>query len=127
MHMFAPPPAPGVQVCILVQSVFAAQLVLHPAAVSHAKGAQSTRVPCWHMPLAQVDGGRNRSWPSHMLAPHTAPSAVGAQVPCLPGTAHDLQFPHDPEPQQNPSVQKPLRHSEPTPHAWPFGLRFVHE
>ena len=125
--MFAPPPAPGVQVCILAQSVFVAQLVLHPAAVSHAKGAQSTRVPCTHMPLEHIAGGRNRSWPSHMPVPHTVPSPVGAQVPCLPGTAHDLQVPHDADPQQYPSVQLPLRHSEPAPHARPFALRFVHE
>jgi len=58
MHMFAPPPAPGVQVCILAQSVLVAQLVLHPAATSHAKGTHSTRVPCAHMPVEQVDGGR---------------------------------------------------------------------
>ena len=56
--MFAPPPAPGVQACIRAQSVFVAQLVLHPAAASHAKGAHSTRVPCTHMPPEQVDGGR---------------------------------------------------------------------
>jgi hypothetical protein len=58
MHMFAPPPEPGVQVCIRAQSVFVAQLVLHPAATSHAKGAQSTRVPSAHMPLEHVDGAR---------------------------------------------------------------------
>lgn len=56
--MLAPPPAPGVQVCILAQSVLVAQLVLHPAAASHANGAHSTRVPCMHIPLEQVDGAR---------------------------------------------------------------------
>jgi hypothetical protein len=79
------------------------------------------------MPLEQVDGERNRSWPSHMPPPHTVPSAVGEQVPCLPATAQERQLPHDADPQQNPSVQKPLRHSAPAPHATPFGLRFVHE
>ena len=79
--MFAPPPAPGVQVCILAQSVFVAQLVLHPAAALQPQGAHSIRVPCMHMPLAQVEGGRYRSWPSHMLAPHTVPLATGAQAP----------------------------------------------
>ena len=56
--MFAPPPAPGVQVCILAQSVLVAQLVLHPAATSHAKGTHSTRVACMHMPVEHVDGAR---------------------------------------------------------------------
>jgi hypothetical protein len=121
------PAPPAVQVCIFAQSASVAQLVVHPAAALHPQGTQSTRVPCVHMPLEQVDGGRYRSWPSHMLAPHTVPSAVGEQVPCLPGTAHDLQVPHDAEPQQNPSVQLPLRHSNPAPHAMPFVLRFVHE
>ena len=79
------------------------------------------------MPLEQVEAARKRSLPSHMPAPHTVPSAVGEQVPCLPGTAHDLQVPHDADPQQNPSVQLPLRHSAPAPHARPFTLRFVHE
>ena len=52
------PAPPAVQVCILAQSASVAQLVLHPAAASHAQGAQSTRVPCAHMPLEQVEGPR---------------------------------------------------------------------
>jgi hypothetical protein len=75
------PAPPAVQVCIFAQSASVAQLVLHPAAALHPQGAQSIRVPCMHMPLEQVDGGRYRSWPSHMLAPHTVPLATGAQVP----------------------------------------------
>ncbi len=125
--MLAAPPAPGVQLCFFAQSPSTAQLVLHPPVASQPKGAQSTRVPCTQVPLEQVDGGRNRSWPSHTPDPHTVPSPVGEQVPCLPATAHERQVPHDADPQQNPSVQLPLRHSPPAPHVMPFALRFVHE
>jgi hypothetical protein len=60
-----------------------------------------------------------------MLAPQAVPSPVGAHVPCLPGTAHELQAGHAPIPQQNPSVQWPLMHSPAAVHAAPFGFRFV--
>jgi len=121
------PAPPAEQVCIRAQSASVAQLELHPVAALQPQGAQSVRVPSVQMPLEHVDGARKRSIPSHMAAPHTVPSAVGEQVPCLPGTAHDLQVPHAADPQQNPSMQLPLRHSEPAPHARPFTLRFVHE
>ena len=52
------PAPPAVQVCILAQSASVAQLVVHPAAALHPQGTQSIRVPCMHMPLEQVDGGR---------------------------------------------------------------------
>lgn len=65
--------------------------------------------------------------PSQEPAPHTVPSAIGAQVPCCPGTAHERQAGQDAEPQQNPSVQAPLMHSPAAAQAAPFGLRFVHE
>ena len=121
------PPSETAQACILAQSAVVAQLVLHPLAATHAKGAQSTRVPGMQVPLEQVDGGRYRSWPSHIAWPHTVPSAIGLQVPCLPGTAHERQLGHIADPQQNPSTQLPLRHSPGTVHALPVGFRLVHE
>ena len=80
-----------------------------------------------HMPPWQVDGGRYRSWPSHIAWPHTVPSPLGLQVPCLPGTAHERQLGHIADPQQNPSVQCPLRHSVAAAHALPVGFKLVHE
>jgi hypothetical protein len=59
--------------------------------------------------------------------PHTVPSAIGEQVPCLPATAHERQAPHDADPQQKPSVQAPLMHSPAAAQVAPLGLRFVHE
>jgi hypothetical protein len=55
------------------------------------------------------------------------PSPVGLQVPSLPGTAHERQAGHIADPQQNPSVQWPLRHSAGPVHALPIGFRLVHE
>jgi hypothetical protein len=63
--------------------------------------------------------------PSHEPAPQTVPSPVAAQVPCLPGTAQELQAGHAATPQQNPSVQWPLMHSPPAVQAAPFAFRFV--
>ena len=81
-----------------------------------------------HVPAAQVDAGCSPSLPSQVAAaPHTVPSAIGEQVPCFPATAHERQAPHDADPQQKPSVQKPLMHSPAAPQAAPLGLRFVHE
>jgi hypothetical protein len=60
-----------------------------------------------------------------MLAPHTVPSPLGAQVPCLPGTAHELHAGQAPIPQQKPSVQWPLMHSPFAVQAVPFAFRFV--
>jgi len=52
------PAPPAVHVCIRAQSASVAQLVVHPAAALQPQGAQSTRVPCTHMPVEQVDGAR---------------------------------------------------------------------
>jgi hypothetical protein len=84
------------------QSVFEVQLDLHAfAAASHAYGAHSVRVVgCAHWPAAQVGGGLKRSMPSQSAAPQTVPSAIGEQVPCLPGIAHELQLLQEPTPQQ---------------------------
>jgi hypothetical protein len=86
--------------CIRAQSVFVAQLFLQPLATSHAKGTHSTRVAGMQLPLEHIDGGRYRSWPSHIAAPHTVPSAIALQVPCLPATAHERQLGHIADPQQ---------------------------
>jgi hypothetical protein len=79
------------------------------------------------LPFAQIDGARYRSLPSHMAAPQTVPSPIGLQVPSLPGTAHERQLGHIADPQQNPSVQLPLRHWAATVQALPFGFMLVHE
>jgi hypothetical protein len=55
------------------------------------------------------------------------PSPIGLQVPSLPGTAHERQLGHIADPQQNPSVQLPLRHWAATVQALPFGFMLVHE
>lgn len=57
--------------------------------------------------------------------PQTVPSPVGAQVPCFPGTAQELQAGQAATPQQKPSVQWPLTHSPFDPQAAPFAFRFV--
>ena len=56
-----------------------------------------------------------------------APAATGVQVPCLPTIAHELQLPHDADPQQTPSVQWPLIQVALPAQAAPFGERLVHE
>jgi len=53
------------------------------------------------------------------------PSPDGAQVPCLPVTAQELQVGQAATPQQNPSVQWPLMHWAGEVQAAPFGCRFV--
>ena len=112
----------------LAQSPLPAQLVLQPTTASQAYGAQSILLGELQTPAAHVDAGCNPSLPSHeAAAPHTVPSATGEQVPCFPATAHERHAPHDADPQQNPSVQKPLMQSPAAPHAAPLGLRFVHE
>jgi hypothetical protein len=62
-----------------------------------------------------------------MLELHAVPSPLGAHIPCLPATAHELQAGHAATPQQKPSVQWPLIHSPSAPQAEPFAFRFVHE
>ena len=71
--------------------------------------------------------GLSRSLPSHDAAAHCVPSPAGEQVPSWPGTAHELQTGHGPEPQQNPSVQCPLMQSAFVVQVTPFAARFVHE
>jgi hypothetical protein len=90
----------------LAQSASTAQLVLQPfAAASQAYGAHSIRAGITQAPARQVGVGFRRSLPSHVAAPHVAPSAVGQQVPSCPATAHELHGGQAPEPQQKPSVQ----------------------
>jgi hypothetical protein len=88
---------------------------------------QSILLADLHIPATHVGAGWSASLPSQEAVPHTVPSAVGEQVPCFPATAHDWQAPQDADPQQNPSVQKPLMHSPAAPHAAPFAFRLVHE
>jgi hypothetical protein len=56
-----------------------------------------------------------------------APAGSGAQAPCLPAIAHELQLPHEADPQQTPSVQCPLMQVAAVRQAAPLGERFVHE
>jgi hypothetical protein len=88
---------------------------------------QSIFAATLQVPAAHVDAGCSPSLPSQEAAPQIVPSATGEHVPCLPASAHERQAPHDADPQQKPSVQKPLMHSPAPPQAAPFGLRFVHE
>ena len=55
-----------------------------------------------------------------------APAGTAVQVPCLPAMAHELHAPQDADPQQNPSVQWPLKQTAAEVQAVPFGWRFVH-
>jgi hypothetical protein len=71
--------------------------------------------------------GFNRSLPVQDATAHTVPLATGAQVPSWPGIAHELHGGHDPEPQQNPSVQWPLMQSAFEVQLTPFAARSVHE
>jgi hypothetical protein len=112
----------------LAQSASTAQLVLQPfAAASHAYGVHSIRAGIAHAPATQVEVGFRRSFPSHVAAPQTAPSATGQQVPSCPAIAHELHGAHAPVPQQNPSVQWPLMQSPLVVQLFPLDARFVHE
>jgi hypothetical protein len=55
------------------------------------------------------------------------PAATGAQLPCFPLTAQELQLAQGPVVQQTPSVQKLVRHSLPAAQLAPAGLRLVQE
>jgi len=63
--------------------------------------------------------------PSQEALEHVVPSPAGEQVPCFPGTAHELHAGQVATPQQKPSVQWPLMHWAGELHAAPFGCRFV--
>jgi len=71
--------------------------------------------------VPQLELGIAWHWP----AGSAAPLATGAQVPCLPATAHELQLPQLAEPQQTPSVQWPLPQVALVVHAVPLGARLV--
>jgi hypothetical protein len=51
------------------------------------------------------------------------PAGTVEQVPPVPVSAHDMQFPVQAVRQQTPWAQNPLLHSAPAPHAAPSGLR----
>jgi hypothetical protein len=64
--------------------------------------------------------------PQVPLAPHcpdgaVVPDGIAAQLP-MPLTLQAWQVPQGPEPQQTPSVQKPLMHWLAVLQVWPFGL-----
>jgi hypothetical protein len=54
------------------------------------------------------------------------PAGTGAQVPADPTTLHEAQVPQVGAPQQTPSTQLPLSHSEDAPQIWPRRF-FPHE
>jgi hypothetical protein len=57
----------------------------------------------------------------------SGPAGRGAQVPCFPLIAQELQAPQAGDAQHTPSVQWSLMHSLPAAQVAPFGLRLVHE
>jgi hypothetical protein len=59
--------------------------------------------------------------PPHWPAGAAVPFGIAAQLP-TPLTLQAWQVPQGPEPQQTPSVQKPLMHWLAVVQAWPFGL-----
>jgi hypothetical protein len=69
--------------------------------------------------VPQLAAPRSRHWP----AGSGAPTATGAQVPALPGCAHDMQLPAQAVLQQVPWAQMPLTHSTPSPQIAPIGFR----
>jgi hypothetical protein len=64
---------------------------------------------------------------THMASGSAPPTATGAQLPCFPLTAHELQLAQGPVIQQTPSVQKFVRQSLPAAQLAPAGLRFVQD
>ena len=126
--MFAPPPATRGAGVLLAQSaschsslasgrhrVARERRAVDPGALHARSRRAGRRHP---EPVVPVTRERRRT---------CVPSAIGEQVPCLPATAHELQLPHDADPQQKPSVQWPLMHSASVAQAVPFALRLVHE
>src|SRR5262245_53753145 len=55
------------------------------------------------------------------------PAGPSAQLPSLPGRAHEAQLPQAAAAQQTPSVQWVLMQSVPVAHAAPLGRRLVQE
>jgi hypothetical protein len=87
--------------------------------------AQLTLVEaCWQAPAPLQEP----VLPQVPLAPHwpvgaAVPAAIAAQLP-RPLTLQALQVPQGPDPQQTPSVQKPLMHwLAPPGQVWPFGFK----
>ena len=58
---------------------------------------------------------------AHWPAGAVVPDGIAAQLP-RPLTLQAWQVPQGPEPQQTPSVQKPLMHWLAVAQVWPFGL-----
>jgi hypothetical protein len=71
--------------------------------------------------VPQLDAGIPWHWP----AGSAPPLETGVQLPCFPGTAHELQLPQLDDPQQTPSVQWPLAQVVSAVHAVPLGERLV--
>ena len=61
----------------------------------------------------------------HSPAGSAPPLGTGAQLPCLPATAHELQLPQADDPQQTPSVQWPLPQVASAVQAVPLGARLL--
>jgi hypothetical protein len=65
-------------------------------------------------------------WSRHAPVGSVPPAGTAAQVPGLPGSAHDWQLPVQAVPQQTPCSQWPLVHSSSLAQSWPVG-RFPHD
>src|SRR5204862_2214152 len=93
-------------------------------AVTHTDPAGATRqppapsqVPSW--PHAETASGL------HSLS-GSLPAPTKVHWPTVPGRAQDRHRPTQSPSQQTPSVQNPLAHSRPAPHAVPGVFFFVH-
>ena len=71
--------------------------------------------------VSQLEAGVAWHWP----AGSAPPLGTGAQVPCFPATAHELQLGQLADPQQTPSVQWPLAQVASAVQAVPLGDRLV--
>jgi hypothetical protein len=79
---------------------------------------------CWQPPMPlQAPVLPQTPFEAHCPAGAAAPAEIEAQLP-RPLMLQAWQVPQGPEPQQTPSVQKPLMHWLPLPvHAWPLGFK----